>query len=139
MRLPSSVCRIDHMPENGWSPIVSAVFAIVALLWSALLGRGDRRTLLLTALAVFASSNALAAASSSYTALFGARVLMAGSCALVAAGGVMVDRGELLNAPWAGSMLVMLAFGVAVAAVRMRFTAGRSSAARTAAGSGLGI
>lgn len=63
--------------------IFSAVFATVAFLSSALLGRGDRRTLLLIALAVFATSNAIAAASPNYPALFGARMLMAGSCALV--------------------------------------------------------
>jgi len=76
--------------------IFSAVFAIVAFLSSALLGRGDRRTLLLIALAVFASGNALAAASPSYTALFGARVLMAGSCALV------IQLSVMLATPFAG-------------------------------------
>ncbi|WP_427307048.1 MFS transporter [Cupriavidus sp. H39] len=63
--------------------VFSAIFAITALLASALLTRGDRKTLLLAALGVFALSNSVAAASPGYAVLFGARVLMAASCALV--------------------------------------------------------
>lgn len=63
--------------------VFSAIFALTALLASALLTRGDRKTLLLAALGVFALSNGVAAASPGYAVLFGARVLMAASCALV--------------------------------------------------------
>lgn len=63
--------------------VFSAVFALTALLASALLTRGDRKTLLLTSLGIFALSNGVAAASPGYAVLFGARVLMAASCALV--------------------------------------------------------
>ncbi|MFJ4290844.1 MFS transporter [Cupriavidus sp. NPDC089707] len=63
--------------------IFSAIFAVTAFLASALLTRGERKALLLAALGVFALSNAVAAASPGYATLFGARILMAASCAMV--------------------------------------------------------
>nr|WP_254601982.1 MFS transporter [Cupriavidus taiwanensis] len=90
--------------------IFSAVFAVTALLASALLTRGDRKTLLLAALGVFALGNGVAAASPGYAVLFGARVLMAASCALVIQLAVMLatalaapaSRGRAIGLVFAG-------------------------------------
>lgn len=90
--------------------VFSAVFAVTALLASALLTRGDRKTLLLAALGVFALGNGVAAASPGYAVLFGARVLMAASCALVIQLAVMLatalaapaSRGRAIGLVFAG-------------------------------------
>lgn len=61
--------------------IFSAVFALAALAAVPFVARTGRRLALLVSLATFAVANLIAAASPGYASLFGARMLMAASCA----------------------------------------------------------
>ncbi|CAB3801693.1 Purine efflux pump PbuE [Paraburkholderia caffeinitolerans] len=73
--------RVSTAAAGQLTTIFSAVFALAALVAVPLVARAGRRFALSASLATFAAANLIAAASPNYASLFGARMLMAASCA----------------------------------------------------------
>lgn len=73
--------RVSTAAAGQLTTIFSAVFALAALVAVPLVTRTGRRFALSASLATFAAANLIAAASPHYGGLFGARMLMAASCA----------------------------------------------------------
>ncbi|HKU00206.1 MAG TPA: MFS transporter [Paraburkholderia sp.] len=73
--------RVATAAAGQLTTIFSAVFALAALAAVPLVARAGHRLALFVSLATFAAANLVAAASPDYASLFGARMLMAASCA----------------------------------------------------------
>lgn len=73
--------RVSTTAAGQLTTIFSAVFALATLAAVPLVARAGRRFALSVSLATFAAANLAAAASPDYASLFGARMLMAASCA----------------------------------------------------------